>query len=174
MDEFEIAYSTPEAPSFETADMTFYIAPSLTPTSGNPSFRVYSVDPVTFGVLDYTVYYTNLSSPTYQSGPVWEVLYSVKEAYGSLLTPPVTDPSVELTPAFWHNVTTLFEENDDVFQQYYARKSRNWLFDTCTDDCKTLEICQLRASQSQYNWYAKIFSYHPIQLIDHASSLPFF
>lgn len=151
-DEFEISYSTPESPAFDTATMVSYIAPSLTPTSGNPSFRVYSVDPETFGVLDYTVYYANISSPAYQDGPVWEVLYSAKEAYGSLLTPPVTDAAAELTPAFWHNVTTLFENDDDVFQTYYLRKSRDYDTATCTDDCKTEEICSLRASQSQYNW----------------------
>jgi sphingomyelin phosphodiesterase len=133
--------------------MVSYIAPALTPTSGNPTFRVYSVDPVTFAILDYTVYYTNLSSPTYQSNPVWEKLYSVKEAYGSLLTPPYTDPTAELTPAFWHNVTVLFENDDAVFQTWYARRGRDYSTATCTGTCKTAFLCELRASQSQYNWY---------------------
>jgi sphingomyelin phosphodiesterase len=131
--------------------MVSYIAPALTPTSGNPTFRVYSVDPDTFAILDYSVYYTNISSPTYQDAPTWELLYSVKEAYGSLLDPPVTDSAAELTPAFWHNVTVLFEDNDDVFQAYYSRKSRDYDLSTCDSDCKTAEICQLRAAQSQYN-----------------------
>lgn len=52
IDEFEIAYSTPAAPTAATAVMVSYIAPALTPTSGNPTFRVYSVDPVTFAVLE--------------------------------------------------------------------------------------------------------------------------
>lgn len=152
-DEFEIAYSTPAAPTAATANMVSYIAPALTPTSGNPTFRVYSVDPVTFAILDYTVYYANISSPTYQSGPTWEKLYSVKEAYGSLLTPPVTDASAELTPEFWHNVTELFENDDSVYQAWYARRTRDYSYATCTGSCKTTSICQLRASQSQYNWY---------------------
>jgi sphingomyelin phosphodiesterase len=152
-DEFEIAYSTPAAPSASTANMVSYIAPALTPTSGNPTFRVYSVDPVTFAILDYTVYYANISSLTYQSGPTWEKLYSVKEAYGSLLTPPVTDASAELTPAFWHNVTELFENDDAVYQEWYARRTRDYSFATCTGSCKNTSICELRASQSQYNWY---------------------
>ncbi|PMD25630.1 sphingomyelin phosphodiesterase [Hyaloscypha hepaticicola] len=150
-DEFEIAYSTPAAPTAGTAVMVSYIAPALTPTSGNPTFRVYDVDPVTFAILDYTVYYTNISSPTYQSGPVWEKLYSVKEAYGSLLTPPYTDPTAELTPAFWHNVTVLFENDDAVFQAWYARRGRDFSSATCTGSCKTAFLCELRASQSQYN-----------------------
>lgn len=131
--------------------MVSYIAPALTPTSGNPTFRVYDIDPVTFAVLDYTVYYTNISSPTYQSGPTWEKLYSVKETYGALLSPPVTDSSAELTPSFWHNLTVLFENNDAVYQAWYARRGRDYSDATCTGDCKTSSICQLRASQSQYN-----------------------
>ena len=152
-DEFQISYSTPASPSADTAVMVSYIAPALTPTSGNPTFRVYSVDPVTFGILDYTVYYANISSQSYQSGPTWEVLYSVKEAYGSLVNPPVTDASAELTPAFWHDLTVLFEENDDVYQTWYARRGRDYSEATCTGTCKTTSICQLRAAQSQYNWY---------------------
>jgi sphingomyelin phosphodiesterase len=150
-DEFEIAYSNYSAQSASTATMMSYIAPALTPTSGNPTFRVYSIDPVTFGVLDFTVYITNMSSSTYQTKPTWEKYYSAKETYGSLLSPAVTDSAAELTPAFWHNVTALFESDDSVFQDYIARKSRGWDVSACTGDCKTDEICQLRAAESQYN-----------------------
>ncbi|GFG18793.1 hypothetical protein IFM5058_09370 [Aspergillus udagawae] len=150
-DEFEIAYSNYTDQSAQTATMMSYIAPALTPTSGNPTFRVYSVDPVTFGVLDYTVYIANMSSSTYQSKPTWQKYYSIKEVYGSLLSPPVTDSASELTPAFWHNVTALFESDDSVFQDYIARKSRGWDVSSCTGDCKTSEICQLRAAEAQYN-----------------------
>lgn len=129
--------------------MMSYIAPALTPTSGNPTFRVYEVDPVTFGVLDFTVYYANISSAAYQSGPTWQALYSAKATYGGPLG--VTDPAAELTPAFWHGVTALFESDDAAFQRYYARKSRDYDTATCTGDCKTAEICQLRAAQSPYN-----------------------
>ena len=169
-DEFQISYSTPASPSADTAVMVSYIAPALTPTSGNPTFRVYSVDPVTFGILDYTVYYANISSQSYQSGPTWEVLYSVKEAYGSLVNPPVTDASAELTPAFWHDLTVLFEENDDVYQTWYARRGRDYSEATCTGTCKTTSICQLRAAQSQYNWYVSATCRPPLlpqaQIVD--------
>ncbi|KAF3771386.1 sphingomyelin phosphodiesterase [Cryphonectria parasitica EP155] len=152
-DEWEIAYTNYSNPTADTATMMSYIAPALTPTSGNPTFRVYDVDPVTFGILDSTTYYANISSPTYQTdGPTWEKLYSVKETYGALLG--VTDPAAELTPGFWHNVTELFETDDTTFQQYYARKTRDYSTATCTGDCKTEEICQLRAAQAQYNCVA--------------------
>ncbi|KAJ5233042.1 hypothetical protein N7468_005998 [Penicillium chermesinum] len=150
-DEFEIAYADNSSPSADTATMMSYIAPALTPTSGNPTFRVYSVDPVTFGILDFTVYIANMSSSTYQTNPTWEKYYSAKEAYGSLLSPAITDSAAELTPEFWHNVTTLFEKNDTAFQDYVARKTRGWDYSSCIGDCKTGEICQLRAAESQYN-----------------------
>lgn len=149
-DEFQIAYANYSRPTADTATMMSYIAPALTPTSGNPTFRVYDVDPVTMGILDVTVYYANISSSTYQTdGPTWEKLYSVKETYGAALG--YTDASAELTPAFWHNVTTLFESDDAIFQQYYARKTRDFSTATCDADCKAAEICQLRAAQSQFN-----------------------
>lgn len=126
----------------------------MTPTSGYPSFRVYTVDPVTFGVLDMTEYITDMSTSTYQTdGPVWEKYYSVKEAYGPLVTPPLTDPLAELTPAFWHNLTEVFATNSTAFGEYYARKSRGWNVASCTGSCVTDEICMLRAAESQYNCY---------------------
>ena len=150
-DEFQITYSDYTKQTAANAVDVSYIAPALTPTSGNPTFRVYSIDPVTFGVLDYTVYFANISSPTYQSGPTWQKYYSVKETYGAQLTPPVTAASAELTPAFWHNLTALFQTNDAVFQQFNARKSRGHDVSSCTGDCKTSSICQLRAAEAQYN-----------------------
>jgi sphingomyelin phosphodiesterase len=169
-DEFEIAYSNYTNQDASTATMMSYIAGALTPTSGNPTFRydtslistlslvligirhprVYDVDPVTFGVLDMHVYYANISSPTYQTGPTWELLYSAKDLYGTALG--VTDAAAELTPAFWHDLTALFETDDNIFQTYYAYKNRDYEPSTCDSDCKTAEICQLRAAQSQYNW----------------------
>lgn len=150
-DQWNIAYSNYSNQDFQTATEVSYTAPALTPTSGNPSFRVYSIDPVTFGVLDYTVYYANMSLPNYQiDGPVWEKYYSVKEAYGPLLDPPYTSPEAELVPAFWHNLTEVFEVNDSVFQDYYARKQRGYDPVLCTGSCKTEEICGMRSSQSQY------------------------
>jgi len=149
-DEFQLAYSTPAKPSWQTATMMSYIAPALTPTSGNPTFRVYSVDPVTFGVLDYTVYYTNLTSPNFQTSPTWSKLYSVRDSYGPLVTPPLPATS-ELSPAFWHNLTTVFENDDQAFDLWYWRRGRGFSNSTCIGDCKTGKICGLRASQSQYN-----------------------
>ena len=152
VDEMQLSYRDYRAKSFSTASVAAYVAPALAPDSGPPAFKVYDVDPVTFGVLDSTTYYTDMSSPDFQTYPQWKKLYSVKEAYGPLVNPPVTDKAAELTPAFWHNVTAMFETNDNAFQQYYARKRRALSNPpTCTGDCKTTEICNIRAGESQFN-----------------------
>lgn len=115
IDQFQLWYSDYSDQTANTATMIGYIMSSLTPTSGPPEYRVYDIDPVTFDVLDFTAYIANISGPDYQNGRTWTDYYSAKDAYGSLLSPPVTDAAVELTPAFWHNVTALFETDDDVF-----------------------------------------------------------
>ena len=152
VDQLEISYPNYSDQTAANAMATSYICPSLTPTSGMPSFRVYDVDPVTFGVLDSTTYMADMNDTAFQTtGPVWTKYYSAKEAYGAALNPPVTAASAEISPAFWHNVTEVFESNDAVFQAYIARKSRDWAVNSCTGDCKTSEICQIRAARSQDN-----------------------
>ena len=152
VDQFEIAYSDYTAQSYSNALEVSYICPSMTPTSGSPAFRVYTIDPVTYGVLDMTTYIANLSDPAYQTtGPVWTEYYSAKSVYGPLVTPPLTDPAAELTPAFWHNLTTVFQTNVSAFQDYELRKSRGYFPTSCTGTCQSQEICQMRAAESQYN-----------------------
>ncbi|KAF4989443.1 hypothetical protein FGRMN_9108 [Fusarium graminum] len=149
-DHFQITYSEAPNNTFENALLTSYIGPSLTPTSGMPSFRVYDVDPVTFAVLDVTTYSADMSSPTYQTqGPQWKKYYSAKETYGPLTNPPVTDLKAELSAAFWHNITEVFEKNQTVFDSYMLRLSRGWVQPECTDECRTSQICMLRAARSQ-------------------------
>jgi sphingomyelin phosphodiesterase len=130
-----------------------YIMPSLTPTDGMPAFRVYSVDPVTFGVLDSVTYIADMTNPAFQTtGPVWTKYYSAKEAYGSLVSS-VPGPEAELTPAFWHNVTAALQSSETAFQDYWTKKTRGWNVPACNDACKTSTICQLQAARSQDNCY---------------------
>ena len=154
VDHFEISYSDYSKRNYANARAMAYISPSLAPTSGMPTFRVYEVDPDTFAVLDTVQYMADMTNPEFQtSGPVWTKYYSAKEVYGPIVSPPVTDPSAELSPAFWHNVTEAFEANSTLFDAYMARKSRGWNPASCTGDCKKNELCQLRAGRSQDNCY---------------------
>lgn len=151
-DQFQITYSDYTAQTAANALEVSYIIPSMTPTSGYPAFRVYSVDPVTYGILDFTTYIAEISlTSSTQSPPKWKPYYSAKAAYGSLVTPPLTSATAELTPAFWHNLTTVFANNPTAFNQYIARKTRGYNVPSCTGDCQTNEICQLKAAESRYN-----------------------
>lgn len=147
LDEFEISYSDYNNRNAQNAVGMSYIAPSMTPTSGAPTFRVYSIDPVTYAILDFTDYTTDINATTL----VWKKYYSAKETYGALLTPPVTAATAELSPAFWHNVTAVFEASDSAFQGYYARRSRGFQVKACDAACKAEQICMVRAGESQYN-----------------------
>lgn len=167
LDEFEVSYSDYNQRNADSAVAVSYVGPSMTPTSGNPAFRVYDVDPVTFGILDVTTYIANMSDPEFQSekGPVWTKYYSAREAYGSLVDPPIaplgTDGNGseeegkggrrELDPAFWHEVTEMLEGDPAAFDQFMARKRRGWGAEVCDDDCKAMEICKLRAGRAQDN-----------------------
>ncbi|KYK61510.1 acid sphingomyelinase [Drechmeria coniospora] len=161
VDHFEISYTDYAARTAENAYLTSYIAPSLTPTSGMPSFRVYEVDPDTFAVRDVITYIADMKNPAFQTtGPVWAKFYSAKEAYGKAVDPPVTDPEAELTPAFWHRVTEAFEKDASLFDAYMARKSRGWNVAKCTGDCKAAELCQLRAGRAQNNCFVPQPGFH--------------
>ena len=154
-DEFEITYSNPLKPSFDTAKLVSYVTPCITPRNSNPSFRVYTVDPETYGVIDYTHYYTEAAElpalTAGSTGPVWKKLYSAKETYGPLVTPSPADTD-ELTPAFWSNVTTAFENNETAFQAWFNRKRANAPGSKiCNGTCMADEICQMRASREQDN-----------------------
>ncbi|ODA81323.1 hypothetical protein RJ55_04288 [Drechmeria coniospora] len=156
VDHFEVSYSDYAKRSSDNAVAMSYICPSLTPTSGMPSFRVYDVDPETFAVLDATTYTADMSDPSFQAkgGPTWKKYYSAKEAYGGAVKPPMTDAKAELTPAFWHNVTEALEADDGLFDAYMSRKTRGWKDEAkCRDKCKALEICQMRAGRSEDNCY---------------------
>lgn len=154
-DEFQISYADYSNKSHANALATSYIAPSLTPTSGHPAFRVYAVDPITFGVLDATTYIANMSDPSFSTKPKWTKYYSAKEAYGPLVGKgeegDVIDEQEELTPSFWHKVTEVFERNATAFEEYFERRRRGWAVGSCEGECRSTEICKLRAGRAQDN-----------------------
>ncbi|KAI5924376.1 putative acid sphingomyelinase [Camillea tinctor] len=145
LDEFEITYADYAQRTYANARVTSYVAPSLTPTSGHPAFRVYTVDPETYGVLDATTYIANTSDPSFSSQPRWTKYYSAREAYGG------AGGGGELTAAFWHNVTERLERDPEAFAAYYARKRRGWKVEACDAECRRAEICKLRAARAQDN-----------------------
>ncbi|KAI0311070.1 sphingomyelin phosphodiesterase [Amylostereum chailletii] len=170
MDQFEVAYSDWDNQTTETADSILFIAPALTPTSGNPAFKIYDVDPDTFEVIDAkvfsstylpvaspsrgyhihrTLHTANISDPSFQTGPTWELYYSARDTWGPLVGN--LGPSDPLNASFWHKLTEVFETNETAFQLYNTHLSRGGRVTACTDDCKTATICDLRAARSENN-----------------------
>ncbi|KAF3939204.1 Endopolyphosphatase [Dactylella cylindrospora] len=153
--EFEITYGNPKARTFSNALITSYVTSCVTPRAANPVFRVYTVDPTSYQVLDYDHYYTSIADIAYGSTqkPVWNKLYSAKAAFGSLVSPPLA-ASAPLSPAFWHNLTVAFEGNDGAFQAWFDRKIADFqTSENCDAECKANEICQMRASATELSCY---------------------
>ncbi|GFF87267.1 hypothetical protein IFM53868_05091 [Aspergillus udagawae] len=153
LDQFKISYSDYQAQTAETAVSVSYIAPSLSPLSGMPAFRIYTVDPITFGVLDVETYTADIARGGFDVQPIWSRTFSARKEYGSHVDPPLGDSlrSSELTPAFWHNVTRILELNTTALDFYWARRTHGWNVQPCDLDCRKREICQLRAARSQDN-----------------------
>ncbi|KAJ7610147.1 sphingomyelin phosphodiesterase [Roridomyces roridus] len=147
-DQFEIAYSNYSEQIAANAVGVGLIGPALTPTSGNPAFKVYDIDPDTFEVMDSSVFFTNISDPSFQISPTWGRFYSARETYGPLVG---LQPHEPLSPAFWHNLTDVFMTNDTAFQMFNTFLSRAGDVTPCAGDCVNTTICDMRAFRSENN-----------------------
>ncbi|KAJ6517990.1 sphingomyelin phosphodiesterase [Mycena vitilis] len=147
-DQFEIAYSNYSEQTAQNAVSVALIGPALTPTSGNPAFKFYDIDPDTFEVMDASVFFTNISDPTFQVRPKWALFYSARETYGPLVGLSAKEP---LSPAFWHNLTEVFTANDTAFQIFNTLMSRDGAVTACDADCANTTICDMRAFRSENN-----------------------
>ncbi|KAJ6611111.1 hypothetical protein B0H10DRAFT_2224327 [Mycena sp. CBHHK59/15] len=146
----EIAYSNYSEQMAENAVSVVLIAPALTPTSGNPAFKVYEIDPDTFEVMDASVIFTNTSDVHFQKNPQWGLYYNTRATYGPL---PRLSPQSQLSPAFWNNLTEVlvFTANTTAFQLFNTFLSRGGAVSPCDADCADTTICDMRALRSQNN-----------------------
>lgn len=162
--EWEIVYEDPTHPTAESAIGMIYIGPAMTPESGNPAFRIYDVDPVTYKILDFHEIIANLSEPGYQSHPDWHEYYSARVTYGNLLRdhnlPGLQDDRSPMDGAFWHQVTDILEQSYPEFEKFYRRLTRGADLEAMGDwkpcysgDCRKKWIQTLRSSQSEFNGY---------------------
>ncbi|KAJ6595566.1 Metallo-dependent phosphatase-like protein [Mycena vulgaris] len=147
-DEFELAYADYADRRGNTAVSVAWIAPALTPRSGNPAFKVYDVDPDTYAIMDARVYMADLKDPGYQTKPQWKLYYSAREEYGPLVDLARTAP---LDAGFWHDVTEAFERNETAFQRYNEFMTRGGHVRACDAACKKAAICLMRAARAQDN-----------------------
>ncbi|KAG6001637.1 hypothetical protein E4U21_003992 [Claviceps maximensis] len=160
MDQYQINYGRGN----QTADKAMimsYIAPSLTPSNGFPAFRVYTVDEASHAVLDSKTYFTNMSEPSFQVDPVWEPLYSVKNAYARSFSsqpgvPESSDSHIPLSASRWHELTETWKVNPDYFDVYWKNKhTGSDDIQPCNDACRQKEICLIRGGRSEDNCAGK-------------------
>ncbi|GAA5985539.1 hypothetical protein JCM10908_007017 [Rhodotorula pacifica] len=151
VDEFEIAYPDYDNRTAETANGIAFISGALTPTSGNPVFRVYDIDPDTYEVMDFVPYYANRTDPQFQVDPIWKPYYSARQSYNSYLDPP-HPADAPLNATFWHRVTEVFERDEEVFQLFNTRLSRGGKIEDCSGGlCRKNTVCMLRSMRSESN-----------------------
>jgi len=156
-DEWEITYeqNIPTNSSFGPLHsgpaVMGYISGAMTPTSGNPNFRVYTVDATTFEILDFEVFITNISHPSFflPSPPQWERYYSARDIYSPLV--PDHPSSAPLTPEFWDKVTSVLQTNLTAYEGYFLRKFKGVDMGACTGACMEADVCQLRAGRAEDN-----------------------
>jgi sphingomyelin phosphodiesterase len=127
-----------------------YISGAMTPTSGNPNFRVYTVDAQTLQILDFEVFITNISHPSFSlpQPPTWERYYSARETYGPLVN---LGEKQALTPQFWDKVTSVLQTNLTAYDGYLLRKFKGVDMGACTGACMEADVCQLRAGRAEDN-----------------------
>ncbi|GAA5872365.1 hypothetical protein JCM8547_000909 [Rhodosporidiobolus lusitaniae] len=149
-DEWKIGYEDYDNRTAETAMEIAFIGGAVTPTSGNPVFRVYDIDPDTYEVMDFRPIYVNMTATSFQTSPEWTVYYSAREAYGNMLDPP-HPANVSLNPSFWHRVTDVLEHNETAYELHGTRMKRGGEVTECSGSCKTQRICGLRAMRVEDN-----------------------
>ncbi|GKZ39501.1 sphingomyelin phosphodiesterase, partial [Aspergillus brasiliensis] len=90
--------------------------------------------------------------------PHWVKYYSAMEAYGKYVYPNGGDDSVttdgagggaDIGPHFWAKLTDVMETDGNVFNQYWARRTRGYRVLGCGSGCREKEICRLRGQDCQ-------------------------
>lgn len=149
---FELGYSSYAMRDASTATSVSYIAPALTPSSGNPAFRIYYIDPDSYAVMDFVDLHADMADPGFQTKPHWKPFYSARDAYGKLLFDRPLSAAEPLSPAFWHRVTEAFEHDAEAFEAFLFRRLAGVRTPKCRSElCKKLWIEALRAARSEYN-----------------------
>ncbi|XP_018573184.1 sphingomyelin phosphodiesterase 1-like [Anoplophora glabripennis] len=116
-----------------------YNGASLTPYQKyNPNYKIITVDPYSYDVLDVDTYYFNLTEANKHPNrtPRWLKLYSMKNAYGLN----------NLSPKDINKAATSVSTNNASFNQYwrfYVRDGDASLKDGCDEKCKNEVICKI-------------------------------
>ncbi|CAH1175864.1 unnamed protein product [Phaedon cochleariae] len=123
-----------------------YNGGSLTPyTKFNPNYKVMTVDPDSYEVIDVETYIFNLTEANQHSNltPNWLKMYSMQEAYGlNKLSPQNFDQLVD----------DIFEDENlaDLYWRFYVRFGDPSLEDGCDRKCKKDLICKIVTTRSMF------------------------
>ncbi|CAH1126971.1 unnamed protein product [Ceutorhynchus assimilis] len=105
---------------------------SLTPyTKYNPNYKILTVDPDTFDIIDIETYYFNLTEANQYPNrtPRWQRLYSMKEAYSFS----------DLSPHNFHWLAQRLRHDGYLFDQYwrfFVRQGDAALAEGCNEKCR--------------------------------------
>ncbi|XP_022243798.1 sphingomyelin phosphodiesterase-like [Limulus polyphemus] len=141
-DEFEVFY---DEKTLDRPTNIAYIGPSVTTYGGgNPAYRIYTVDGnyprSSRAVLDHETYYLNITEVNLTDRPMWEKMYSAKQAFRMKA----------LFPSDWDDLIQRFEVNDALFQKFYRyfNKLSDFYNKPCVGACKAEILCNLRSGRS--------------------------
>ncbi|XP_065912440.1 sphingomyelin phosphodiesterase A-like isoform X2 [Dysidea avara] len=122
------------------------VSPSVTTFSHvNPSYRVYTMDPVTFQLLDYDQYYLDLTEANKSPHviPTWKKSYSAREEYGL----------DDLTPNSWAGLVKRFYKDKTMVLKYQQNLQVQSINVTkCDKECIREVICSTTNCNS-LNYY---------------------
>ncbi|KAK6221897.1 hypothetical protein LQW54_001117 [Pestalotiopsis sp. IQ-011] len=150
--------------SAESAVASAWVGPSLTPlTNLNSGYRLYEVDTGSWDIYDAYTFYSDVSSfgsldsgsdsdngteyGEAGSGPVFQLEYSTRAAYGPGAEWPEDAP---LNATFWHRVTEAMERNRtlvSVFNKFQGKSSVR--SPNCTSEaCAAAKVCYMRSGSA--------------------------
>lgn len=148
--------------------ITSWLAPSLSPKSGNPSYKIYEVDTGDFKIYESRTYFTNTSNLANthantttnsdgrngsSSGLLWELACDAREVYGKIINWPSASP---INAAFWHRVGNAMLQSNTSDQtnlaaRYHMFKSTSIdgkeVTGKCDATCINATVCRMRAAK---------------------------
>ncbi|KAI3478284.1 hypothetical protein L1887_59808 [Cichorium endivia] len=165
-DQFNLFYANnATSVAADKAKAVSFMAPSVTPGNNvNPALRIMHVNATTYEVMDYHQFYTQVPAfpqlPSSQHGPVFEYLYSARDAYGNFTasnansshpTPGGVWPAnAPLNATFWTKLTEEMHARPELVQQFTVFQGRNSpKSPKCTDDkCVQAKICYMQSGSA--------------------------
>ena len=132
-----------------------YISPSVTTFGGvNPGYRIYTIHPETFEILDHETYFANLTAANIagSSAPLtFQLSYRAKETYGF----------TSCSPLDWHLLVLRMAKDDGLFQKFQKLKhNQSDHYKKCEEHvCKADALCDLvTAKAHDYSMCQKFLS----------------